>query len=188
MVLNGIQIIFNPSMDAANWNKSNPRFINLILGFLSSQKIVEIYVNSAFRPEKNGSFHYAGMALDLHYVKYQNGKIVYFSRRESKYKASDDTVFSNAVKNYFDKYRIEYFSPANMISQDQDRYNKYLSSDLKVINQKLADKRAGLKIDLDAGHLDHLHLAVNPDPTAKIKGKVKSFVKSVLPAAIFFLQ
>ncbi len=188
MVLNGIQIIFNPHMDAANWNKSNPRFINLILGFLSNQKIVEIYVNSAYRPEANGSFHHAGMALDLHYVKYQNGKIIYFTRKVKEYKQSEDTVFSNAVKTYFDKYRIEYFSPASMISQDADRYNKYLSSDMKIINQKLEEKRLGKKIDLDAGHLDHLHLAVNPDPSAKIKGKIKSFVKSVLPAAIFFLQ
>jgi hypothetical protein len=188
MIHENIKLTFN-NTDPANFNKLDKSFLKLIFGFFKSEKIVEVSINSTFRKVSatDKSFHAFGQALDLHSVKYSSGKIIYFNRRDGKsWKASDDAKFADSFNDYFKNYRIEYFSPARMISVYNYKNNIYLNSKQAIITQKLLEKSQGKKIDLDAGHLDHLHLAIAPNKLAK----PRAIVKSILPAVamIFFFM
>ena len=180
-----VNVIFGDT-DPGDWNKLNPRFLNLLFAFFAKEGIKEIFVNSTFRAKPVGSFHAVGMALDLHYVKYASGKVIFFSRREPTYNRQSDIAFSNSVISFFEKYRIEYFSPSRMYSVNADRFNKYAGENKASIDKKLTEKKLGKTADLDRDHLDHLHFAINPDPTAKPKAQIKNAAKTILPAAIFF--
>lgn len=164
-----VKIIFNTPSIKDQWNKLNVAFKNLFLSFLKSQGITEIYVNSAYRPKKDNSFHSVGMALDLHYIRYGKNKPIYFTLNVKEYSTEQDIEFYKNFRNYFDKYRIEYFSPSVISKYDIERKNNKTDS-------------------LDTGHLNHLHIAINPDPSAKIKVKIKRiFTDSIVPISVIGL-
>ena len=186
MLVNNIKIIHNPNFEN-KFSELDKSFVNLLFDFFKLNNVVEIYVNSTLRKHSKGSFHAVGFAIDLHYVKFKNNKFFYFSRREKDYSISNDLKFFDLFNNYFQNYRIEYFSPSKMYSINTDRYNLYKDSTQVVINQKLNDKNQGKTIDLDTGHLDHLHIAINPNKLAKPRAIIKNiFTSLALPGLFFF--
>jgi hypothetical protein len=188
MIKDNVNIVFNKNTDPKNFDKLDKDFVALIFGFFKSEKIVEIFVNSTHRKMSptDKSFHAFGQALDLHYVKYENGKVIYFSIREDKYNSKDEIAFSERFNSYFNNYRIEYFSPSKIISVWTNTKNKYSGKTKAVQNAKLAEKKKGAIADLDRDHLDHGHLAIAPNKLAK----PRAILKSILPAVamIFFFM
>jgi hypothetical protein len=184
MVKNGISFIFNDSNAKNNFPKMDSKFLNLLGEFAKKYKIQTLSVNSTYRPKNNGSYHYKGMALDVHFVKFTNGKTIYFTAREKTYNIVDDDYFYSLVKDFFKNYKFEYISPARIKTPSADRHNRYRydsrTDKVKILDQMKTKK---LPYEINRDHLHHLHLAFNPTPnTIKIvANKTAENKNSIIP-------
>ena len=148
----------------------NSTFLNRFKSVWSSLGIVEIEITSGVRKDFSKSFHFSGEALDIHSIKYSNGKKIFFHSLNSNYNSSDDRRFFDILKIKLGDMLQEYISPAIVkTSGSSSRYNIYWDADKKTIAQKLAVKSQKGKYDPDVWHLDHLHLAIAKRFTTKQK-------------------
>jgi hypothetical protein len=167
MYVSGINIVFTYSEARKNFWKMDRKFLNLFTDFCKSENITEVAVNSSYRSDAKGSYHYFGWALDIYYLKYKSGKIQFYTVREKSYSVSDDDKIFNSFNRFFGKYRREYISPANILTGYKQGQNIFRNKSFKQKNKELDKLIAGATYEINRNHLHHLHLAVNPDPNAK---------------------
>lgn len=184
MLVSGINIVFTYDDARLNWGYMNKDFIRLFTDFCKSQNIIEVAVNSGYRTEIKGSYHFYGWALDIYYVKYKSGKIQFFTVRNQTYSVSSDDSFFNSFNRFFGKYRREYISPSNILTGYKQGYNAYRSKSWKDKNAELDKLAKGLPYEINRNHLHHLHLAINPDPNAKGMKMIANTGKSILPVLL----
>ena len=184
MYVSGINVVFTYSDARKNWSKMDRQFLTLFTDFCKSENITEVAVNSSYRSDVKGSYHYYGWALDIYYVKYKNGKVQFFTVREKSYSVSDDDRLLNSFNRFFTKYRREYISPSNILTGYKQGHNIYRNKSFKEKNKELDKLIAGLPYEINRNHLHHLHFAVNPDPNAKGMKTISETSKLVLPIII----
>ncbi len=184
MLVSGINVIFTYADAKNNFSKMDSKFIRLFTDFCKSQNIVEVAVNSGYRSDVKGSYHFYGWALDIYYVKYKSGKLQFFTVRDKNYSVSSDDSFLSSFNRFFGKYRREYISPSNILTGYKQGYNSFRSKSWKDKNAELDKLSKGMAYEINRNHLHHLHLAVNPDPNAKQMKMIVDTGKSILPVLI----
>lgn len=151
-------LILNPS---AGWNTVSKDFLNVISDFFRKIGVSEVFVTWVWN-DNPSSFHNKGMAMDILYLKYKSGEMHHFSRMNDGYRVSNDDSLYEKVRSYIaPKYNYEYISPGTV----DTAYHK--ASD-NIYRKHSKDKAAKLinsaGYEINKSHLDHLHIAVDPNP------------------------
>jgi hypothetical protein len=193
MLVSGINIVFTYADARTQWGRMDRKFLSLFTDFCKAENITEVAVNSSYRSDVKGSYHYYGWAIDIYYVKYKSGKVNYYTIREKSYSVSYDDSLFNAFNRFFAKYRREFISPANILTGYKQSTNIFRNKSFKEKNKEL-DKlmNKNFPYEINRNHLHHLHLAVNPDPNAKGMKIISNVGKSIFPvlvaAAVFIFK
>ncbi|MEM7182129.1 MAG: hypothetical protein AAF518_14520 [Spirochaetota bacterium] len=142
----------------------NPTFLRVVGKAFKKLKVKKVYVYSHLRKSNSSSYHSKGQALDIGYIVFENGKILYLNVKFQKYDTLQDLLFFNALFNELVKYNIEYYSPAKIFRTGKyNQNNKYKSLSQKGKREVLskAGKPHKKYYELNSWHLDHLHLAID---------------------------
>lgn len=166
MFYNSVEFHFTSNSALSSWQKIDPSFIKLLTDFFRVKRIVEVYVNSVHRENKpnESSYHGIGQAIDIHSIKYSDGELLSFYSAGEDYSVSQDDFLFREFSSWFVNYKIEYISPANILTGYEEHnniYRNYSKEQKKAVLAKIGTQNYSYEINRN--HLDHLHLAINPN-------------------------
>lgn len=166
MTYNSVEFLFTSNSALASWQKIDNSFLKLLTDFFRVKKIVQVYVNSVHRENKpnENSYHGIGQAIDIHSIKYSDGELLSFFSAGDDYSVSQDDFLFREFTSWFMKYKIEYISPANILTgyeEHENIYRNYSKEQKKTVLAKIGSQNYSYEINRN--HLDHLHLAINPN-------------------------
>ncbi|MBK8399473.1 MAG: hypothetical protein IPL26_30055 [Leptospiraceae bacterium] len=173
--MSAIQTNFSNENAKTNFAKLDTFFINTFYSFLKSINCTSITLTSTFR-EGTESSHSYGLAVDVDNIV-ANGKIYLFNMwYGQQYSDSDDETFFNLARKFFGKTLHNYYSPAIIMHAGS---NPVSNSFRYVTDKKSVWEKAG-KIDpdkrtIEQQHVNHLHIAV--DPNGRIPKKNHTITK-----------
>lgn len=183
MIYNNVEFLFTSNEALASWGKIDSTFLSLITQFFRAKKIIQVSINSVFRNDKPGenTYHGLGQALDIQKIKYSDNQIVSFYSADENYSISDDDFLFREFKFWFGNYKFEYISAANILTGYKEQNNIYRNYSKEQKKNVLAQMGIqSLPYEINRNHLHHLHLAVNPNPSA---AKIKSIKVTLAVAA-----
>ena len=182
---NRVKFVFGDSSESLKiknkFQKMDKTFLDIFTKFCKQVKISEIYITSSWRgdtPKYKGSYHYKGLALDIHYIKFTSGIKYYFTVFNNLHSNNQDDDFFKKISNYFRNYKFEYISPARVYTQSVSRMNTYRNKTSKEKDQARLDSYK-LPYQTDRIHLHHLHFAFNPSSVSKIVSNIKKNMKDI---------
>lgn len=171
-----IQTKFSNDNARNNFSKLDGLFINSFYSFLKSINCSSVTINSTFRHGTESSHSY-GLAVDIDNLV-ANNKTYYFNMWYGKlYNDKDDEFFFNSARKFFGKTLHNYYSPAIVMHAGSNPINNTFRY---VSDKKAAWTKAGNiqpeKRNIHEQHLNHLHIAV--DPQGRIKKGIHKIVES----------
>ncbi len=160
---------------AANFSKLDGRFVSSFYGFLKKINCTSISLGSTYRPGTQSSHSY-GLAVDIDNLT-ANGKIYFFNMwYGKKYNDKDDEWFFNAARNHFGNTLHNFYSPAIVMHAGSRHINNtYRYAADKYAAWKRASDIQAEKRNIHEQHLNHCHIAVDPD------GKIKKGNRIITP-------
>lgn len=172
-----IQTKFTNANAQNNFSKLDGLFINSFYSFLKSINCTSVTINSTFRPGTESSHSY-GLAVDIDNLV-ANGKTYLFNMwYGAKYNDRDDEAFFNSARKYFGSTLHNYYSPAIVMHAGSNPINnsfRYVSD--KKAAWTNAGKIAPEKRNIHEQHLNHLHIAVDP------QGRIKKGIHKIVEVA-----
>lgn len=189
---NEIKTVFTSKHAKDNFAKMDAVFLSEFYGFLKKLGVVELELNSTFRPnEKINGSHAWGRALDINRMKYSSGKSIYFNFKfgNLQNEKDDENFYKEVLKHFGDKL-YNYYSPA-LVRHATSKIavnNTFRYSKTKIADVTKAESIPASKRGWNESHLNHLHIAIDMDGKMKEKKLfalgIKKNWKSLIPTQL----